>query len=80
MSLAKSESVDWQREARRLLRAQMALRDVRYKGLARALETVGVHEDPKALANKINRGTFSCAFFLQCLRALDIDAVRVKDL
>ena len=36
--------MDWQREARRLLRAQMALKDVRYKGLARALESVGVFE------------------------------------
>ncbi|MFX7866237.1 DUF6471 domain-containing protein, partial [Acinetobacter baumannii] len=53
--------MDWQREARRLLRAQMALKDVRYKGLARALESVGVFEEPKALANKINRGTFSFA-------------------
>lgn len=71
--------MDWQKEARRLLRAQMALRDVRYKGLARALENIGVFEEPKALANKINRGTFSFAFFLQCMRALDIDTVRLND-
>ncbi|KMW47106.1 DUF6471 domain-containing protein [Ralstonia insidiosa] len=71
--------MDWQREARRLLRAQMALKDVRYKGLARALESVGVFEEPKALANKINRGTFSFAFFLQCMRALAIDTVKLTD-
>jgi hypothetical protein len=71
--------MDWQREARRLLRAQMALKDVRYKGLARALESIGVLEEPKALANKINRGTFSFVFFLQCMHALDIESVRLKD-
>ncbi|WP_207003310.1 DUF6471 domain-containing protein [Trinickia mobilis] len=46
-----------QREARRLLRAQIALKDVRYKELAHALERIGVFEEPKALTNKINRGT-----------------------
>lgn len=77
MTSAKVDSIDWQRESRRLLRAQMALKDVRYKELARALERVGISEEPKALANKINRGTFSCAFFLQCMRALDIATVRL---
>jgi hypothetical protein len=71
--------VDWQREARRLLRAELALHDVGYKQLARALEAVGVDEDAKVLANKINRGTFSFAFFLQCMRALDVKAVKLRD-
>ncbi len=71
--------VDWKQEARRLLRAQLALKDVTYKGLSRALLSVGVDENPKALANKIVRGTFSFSFFLQCMRALDIDVVRLRD-
>jgi hypothetical protein len=70
--------VDWQREARRLLRAQMALADVDYKGLARALERVGLDENPKALSNKINRGTFSFVFFLQCMAALKVDEVKLR--
>lgn len=71
--------VDWKQEARRLLRAQLALKDVTYKGLSRALLSVGVDENPKALANKITRGTFSFSFFLQCMRALDVDVVRLRD-
>ncbi|MBT9538306.1 DUF6471 domain-containing protein [Thiobacillus sp.] len=71
--------VDWKQEARRLLRAQLALKDVTYKGLSRALLSVGVDENPKALANKIIRGTFSFSFFLQCMRALDVDVVRLRD-
>ena len=70
--------VDWQREARRLLRAQMALADVDYKGLARALERVGLDENPKALSNKINRGTFSFVFFLQCMAALKVGEVKLR--
>lgn len=71
--------MDWKQEARRLLRAQLALKDVTYKGLSRALLSVGVDEEPKVLANKIARGTFSFSFFLQCMRALDIDVVRLRD-
>lgn len=70
---------DWKKEARKLLRVQLDLKDVTYKGLSRALLSVGVDEEPKALANKIARGTFSFAFFLQCMRALNIDVVRLRD-
>lgn len=70
---------NWQNEARRLLRAQMALKDMGVKELAKALERVGYDEPAKALSNRINRGTFSFAFFLQCMWALDIDIVQVRE-
>lgn len=66
---------DWRREARRLLRAQLALKDLDYKGLARALEKVGIDEKPKSLANKVQRGTFSFSFFLQCMYVLDVKKI-----
>lgn len=71
--------VDWQREARCLLRTQLILKEMGYKELSRALESVGVEDSAKALSNKINRGTFSFAFFLQCMRALDINVVKLRD-
>ena len=44
--------------------------------MSRALETVcGVEIDPKALQNKAGRGTFSFAFFLQCMKALGVKNV-----
>ena len=74
-----ASSVDWQKEARRLLRAQLVLKDMGYKELSRALESVGVEESPKALSNKISRGTFSFAFFLQCMKALDVPLIKLRD-
>lgn len=70
---------DWKRAARKLLRAQLDSKDMTYKLLSRALLKVGVDEEPKVLANKIARGTFSFSFFLQCMRALDIEVVRLRD-
>lgn len=72
-------SVDWQPDARRLLRAQLALKDMGYKDLSRALEAIGIDESPKVLSNKISRGTFSFAFFLQCMRALGVRTVTLPD-
>ncbi|MBC7500578.1 MAG: hypothetical protein H7315_08775 [Herminiimonas sp.] len=69
----------WQREARNVLRAELARRGVSYKALSRALESIGVEESAKVLSNKIGRGTFGFDFFLQCMRVLDIDVVRLKD-
>ncbi len=71
--------VGWQLEARRLLRAELARRGVTYKALSRALEDIGVDETPKALSNKIGRGSFGFDFFLQCMHVLDIKVVRLKD-
>ena len=74
-----TSTLDWNREARRLLKAELARREVGYKALSRALEQFGIEEDPKVLSTKINRGTFSFAFFLQCMRALGAETVRLKD-
>lgn len=70
---------DWQREARRVLRAELLRKDIGYKELSRALEAIGVNEDAKALSNKVNRGTFSFSFFLQCMKALGIRTINLED-
>lgn len=70
--------VDWSREARRVLKAELAKCDASYKTLSRALEELGIEENPKALSTKINRGTFSFAFFLQCMRALRVGKIRLE--
>lgn len=70
------DSTDWRQEARRLLQVELARKDMGYKELSRALETTcGVDIDSKALSNKVGRGTFSFAFFLQCMKALDVKTV-----
>lgn len=67
----------WNDEARRILKAELARRDVSYKALSKALEAVGVGESPRQLTNKINRGTFTFAFFLRCMKALGVRDVRL---
>lgn len=72
-------SAEWRREARRVLQTELKAKGISPKKLSRALESVGVKEEPKALSNKINRGTFSFMFFLQCMRALNIDTIKLRE-
>ncbi len=50
---------DWNRQAAKLIKAELARAGVGYEGLAELLRTIGVDESYKGLASKINRGTFS---------------------
>lgn len=57
------------------LRAEMAKRGMTYRDLVGALATMGLPEEEKNLRNKIARGTFTAAFFMQCLRAMGASKV-----
>lgn len=74
-----SAQIDWQRRARVLLQVELAKKDIGYKELSRALETAcGVDIEPKALSNKVGRGTFTFVFFLQCMYALGVDTIKLQ--
>ncbi len=61
---------DWADEAKNMLRGELKRRGMTYKDLVDALGTVGVHETEANLRNKVSRGNFSAAFFLQTLDAM----------
>ncbi|MGA9917724.1 DUF6471 domain-containing protein [Paraburkholderia sp. BCC1884] len=69
--------IDWNREAKRLLRAELVRRQIGYKQLAVLLEGLGVEETERSIANKISRGAFTFVFFLQCMKALRRPAVHI---
>lgn len=61
------------------MQVELARKDIGYKELARALKTIcGVNIDPKTLSNKVGRGTFSFAFFLQCMKTLGVDTLELN--
>jgi hypothetical protein len=70
---------DWAKEAKGTLRGEMTKRGVTYKGLSERLAGNGVSDSDVNLRNKISRGTFTAAFFLQCLDALGVHTVRLDD-
>lgn len=67
----------WQQAAKRLLQAEMALRGYTYKQLARVL---GGDENEQSLMTRINRGTFSFAFYLEVVRAMGAETITISHL
>lgn len=68
---------DWNRVASTTLKAELARADIGYEELTKRLARIGVEETYKSVAAKINRGSFSFAFFAQCMEALGIRDVRL---
>lgn len=73
-----SVDMSWENEARLLLKAEIARRGVTYDRLAQRLQSVGVQETTRSIANKMSRGTFSFVFFLQCMRALGAESATIS--
>lgn len=69
---------EWKNEAKRVLKREMVSRGVTNKALVRKLKAIGVEETERAIVNKVTRGAFSAAFFLQCLRAMDVKTLDVS--
>jgi hypothetical protein len=70
---------NWNLLAKGLLKAEMAKRDFTFAQLTELLGRVGIRETPENVTNKVNRGRFSAAFFLQCLKAMNCKVLRLTD-
>ncbi|MDY0744788.1 DUF6471 domain-containing protein [Paucibacter sp. R3-3] len=70
----------WEEQARNTLRAHMRQQHMSFKTLQVRLEALGVFDSQVNLSNKVGRGKFSYAFFLQCMEAMNIDpTVKLTD-
>jgi hypothetical protein len=74
---ALSTAIDWPTACARLLKSEIAREDITLAKLAARLQRLGVQESESSLKNKLYRGTFSMAFFVQCMRALGHSSVDV---
>lgn len=70
---------DWAERAKSLLKAELKRRNVGYRELADKLTEMGLPESERNIANKISRGGFTAAFFLQCLSAIGCQQLRLND-
>ncbi len=65
----------WNEAARLKLREILVRRKISYKRLVFLLSEIGIDETERAIQGKMTRGTFSFAFFLQCMKALGISSI-----
>lgn len=74
-----TEKTDWEMKAANLLKAELKRKGVTYGQLVEKLAEIGVEEKEANLKNKLSRGTFTAAYLLQCLAAIDVTNVRLDD-
>lgn len=75
--MSEQLELDWNKVASSTLKAELARASIGYEELTERLAKIGIEESYKAVAAKINRGSFSFAFFAQCMRALGVRDVRL---
>jgi len=68
---------EWSDKAKNLLRSELKRKGVTYSQLSDLLNKIGVTENEKNIANKISRGVFTMAFFLQCMSAIEVTDLRL---
>ncbi len=72
--------MDWNSRAKRLIKSELAKREIDYIKLAELMNAIGVDEKQVNIANKINRGAFSLGFALQIFKAIGVNNVDLKDI
>jgi len=68
---------EWAEKAKNLLKAELKRKGVGYRDLAEKLTAMGTPETERNIANKISRGGFTAAFFIQCLSAIGSRELRL---
>ena len=68
---------EWQRYAKNMLKAELTRRGIGYDMLVAKLKAIGVEENYNAVNTKLNRGSFSFVFALQCLKAIEAKEIRL---
>lgn len=70
---------DWNDKVKRLLKSELVRRGISNADLANMLQQVGIEETKSSIDSKISRGTFSAAFFLQCLTIIGCEKIEIKE-
>ncbi len=76
MSMQKT---DWAKNAKRNLKTEIVKRGITYKMLAEGLSQDSDEVvTERAVASKISRGSFSHAFYLQCMRVIEANDTKTE--
>lgn len=71
------EHTQWEAKAANLLKAELKRKGVTYAQLVERLAAIGVDDKEVNIRNKLSRGKFTAAFFLQCLKAIGAQSLQL---
>ena len=70
---------EWNKKVKRLLKSELVKRGLSTEDLTFLLNQHGITETKSSVDSKISRGTFSAAFFLQCLYVIGCAKIEVEE-
>jgi hypothetical protein len=70
---------EWEDHLKGILKGELKRRHQTYESLSGKLMEIGVEETPAAIANKISRGRFTAVFLAQCLEAIGVHTLRLRE-
>ncbi len=76
MAKAENQS-EWAIKAKNVLKAELKRKGIGYRELADKLTAMGTPITEQGVNNKISRGGFSAAFFVQCFEAAGEREIRL---
>ena len=74
-----ADKTKWVELSQSILKAELKRRNIGYRELAEKLTAMGTPETDRNIANKISRGGFTAAFFIECLVAIGCQTVRLQE-
>lgn len=69
--------IDWNERAANLLKSELKRQGLTYADLVAKLAKIGIAEKEVNVRNKLSRGSFTAAYFLQCLEAVGVKELRL---
>lgn len=78
--MAVKSGKTWEDRVRLFLKAEIKRADLTYEELAKRLTVHGLEETEASIANKLARGTFSAAFLMATVAALELEAITLAEI
>ena len=73
-----ADKAKWVTLSQTILKAELKRKGIGYRELAERLTAMGTPETDRNIANKISRGGFTAAFFLECLIAVGVTTLHLE--
>ena len=69
---------EWKNTSKNILKSELRRKNIDYNQLSVRLMKIGIQEPAQNINSKINRGTFSFIFFLQCMEAIETNNITLR--
>lgn len=74
-----AEKTDYEMKAANLLKAELKRKGITYAQLVEKLAAIGIDEKEVNVRNKLSRGKFTAAYFIQCLTAIGSNTLHLAE-